>query len=402
MSIGSGHKPVAIDQSLIDAQIRPLFRRALARPGVYLANHSLGRPLDQTADDVREGLELWYAVMDQAWEEGGWLDEASRYRDSLAHLLGLPDGQCVVPKSSAGQGLRAVLNSFPQGRPVRVVTTTQEFDSVDFILKTYAHTDRAEVVWVEPDDSDGQVRFVSGLAGHIPAGTDLVVFSHVAFETGRVAVHARATIDAAHRAGAAVVLDVYHSAGVLPLDLIALDADFAIGGCYKYLRGGPGAGFLAIHPRHLEAPLGRTLDTGWFAKSGTFAYGRSDRPEWKPGGDGWLESTPAVLVPYQARAGLEFALRTEAASVRSDSLDRQARLRDALRRAGHDPFEPSDAEAYGSYSLLPHPDAKGAAQRLAALGVTVDARGPFVRFGPDLLNTDDDFRFAAEALARLG
>jgi hypothetical protein len=32
----------------------------------------------------------------------------------------------------------------------------------------------------------------------------------------------------------------------------------------------------------------------------------------------------------------------------------------------------------------------------------VDARGPFVRFGPDLLNTDADFAAAAEALARVG
>lgn len=402
MSISPGQKPIAIDQACIDSQVRPLFRRALGRSGVYLANHSLGRPLDRTADDVREGLDLWFTAMDQAWDEGGWLDEAERFRGRLARLLGLPGGQCVVPKSSAGQGLRAVLNSLPQGRPIRVVTTTQEFDSVDFILKTYAHAGRAEVVWVEPDASEGPVQFVSDLASHIPAGTDLVVFSHVAFETGRVAAHTLATIDAAHRAGAAVVLDVYHSAGVLPLDLMALDADFAVGGCYKYLRGGPGAGFLAIHPRHLDAPLGRSLDTGWFAKSGTFAYGRSDQPEWKPGGDGWLESTPPVLLPYQARAGIEFALSIDAASLRADSLDRQARLRDALRAVGQDPFEPTDPEAYGAYSLLPQPNAKETSRRLAALGVTVDARGPFVRFGPDLLNTDEEFRFASEALARLG
>ncbi len=35
--------------------IRPLFSRVLAREEVYLANHSLGRPLDQMAADVAEG-----------------------------------------------------------------------------------------------------------------------------------------------------------------------------------------------------------------------------------------------------------------------------------------------------------------------------------------------------------
>jgi kynureninase len=402
MSSSFHRKPIVINDAWVTANVRPLFRRALSRPGVYLANHSLGRPLDQTADDIREGLDLWYSAMDAAWDEGGWLDEAGRFRDGLARLLGLPSGQCVVPKSSAGQGLRTVLNSLPQDRRIRVVATKQKVDHVDFILKTYAYQGRADVTWIGPDAEDGPVKFVSNLAQGIPQSTDLVVFSHVAFETGRVAKHARATIEAAHRVGAVVVLDVYHSAGAIPVDLVSLDADFAIGGCYKYLRGGPGAGFLAIHPRHVEAPLGRTLDTGWFAKKGTFGYGRSDAPEWKAGGDGWLESTPPVLVPYQARAGLQLALQTGAASLRADSLDRQARLREALRRAGHDPFEPSDPEEYGAYSLVPHPDAKAAARHLAALGVTVDARGPFVRFGPDLLNTDADFAAAAEALARVG
>ena len=51
---------------------------------------------------------------------------------------------------------------------------------------------------------------------------------------------AAAIVAAAHRAGARVLLDVYHSLGVLPVDLTALDVDFAVGGSYKYLRGGPG------------------------------------------------------------------------------------------------------------------------------------------------------------------
>ena len=80
----------------------PLFRRALAGTAdrAYLANHSLGRPLDVTEDDVREGLAAWYAQMGGAWT--AWSGELGAYRARLARLLNAPRADCIVPKGSAG------------------------------------------------------------------------------------------------------------------------------------------------------------------------------------------------------------------------------------------------------------------------------------------------------------
>ena len=93
------------------AHVAPLFSRVLAahRDRIYLANHSLGRPLDATEDDVREGLAAWYARLGDAWD--AWNAEMAAFRARLAALLGAPRADCVVPKTSAGQGLRAVLNT---------------------------------------------------------------------------------------------------------------------------------------------------------------------------------------------------------------------------------------------------------------------------------------------------
>ena len=244
----------------IASHIRPLFARVLRQAGarIYLANHSLGRPLDAMEDDVREGLAGWYGRMGEAWTD--WRAEMTAYRTRLAALLGTPVVDAVIPRTSAGQGLRAVLNTWD--RPVRVVATRGEFDSLDVILREYAQRGRATLAWVEAD-ADGRFG-TEAILRAVAAGTDLVVLSPVMFQTGQRIGAVAKIIRHAHEAGGLVLLDVYHALGVAPLDVDALDADFAVGGSYKYLRGGPGAAFLYVHRRHLARGL-RTLDTGWFA-----------------------------------------------------------------------------------------------------------------------------------------
>src|SRR5437660_1595863 len=90
--------------SLYDEFLRhvaPLFSRHKLAYGdrIYLANHSLGRPLDATEDDVREGLAHWYAQLAAAWE--AWETEIDAYRGRLAALLGASRADSIVPKTSA-------------------------------------------------------------------------------------------------------------------------------------------------------------------------------------------------------------------------------------------------------------------------------------------------------------
>ncbi|MDH4181058.1 MAG: aminotransferase, partial [Betaproteobacteria bacterium] len=162
--------PGALDAERIRAHVAPLFSRALARNAshAYLANHSLGRPLDAMEDDVREGLAAWYAHLGGAWE--AWGGELAAYRARLARLLGAPRPDCVVPRTSAGQGLRAVLNSF--GAPPAIVATRGEFDSLDVVLREYAHRGRARLTLVDAN-ADGEFDAVAIRRAIVP-GADLV------------------------------------------------------------------------------------------------------------------------------------------------------------------------------------------------------------------------------------
>jgi kynureninase len=363
-----------LDEAWLAREVWPRFSRVLQRKEIYLANHSLGRPPDRAAEDLRRATDAWYSDMDRAWNL--WIEGREQFRELTARLVRAPGRDSIIPKTSAGQGLRAVLNGLP-GKP-RVLTTGAEFDSLDFILRVYRDRGRIELK-VLPFEA---LRFEP---------CDLVVLSTVAFRTGAIFPAVEDLIREARSGKALVLLDVYHHAGVLPLDLAALDADFAVGGSYKYLRGGAGACWLYVHPRHHAM---RTLDTGWFAKKDVFAYERPDPPQFAPGGDAWLESTPPVLAPFQALAGLEITLELGVERIREHNLAQKAVLKSLL------PVQGEGAD-HGAFVTLKTAKAKRLAAQLEKDGIKTDARGDYLRLCPDYLNFREELEAASARVSAL-
>lgn len=382
--------PGPLSEPALRQFIDPLFSKVLQRQGIYLANHSLGRPLDQTALDVATGVAEWYAGLGEAWEP--WLAQQNRVRSLLAGLLGVTRADCIVPKTSAGQGLRTVLNLYD--RPPRVLSTRGEFDSIDLILRLYAERGRLALRMVEPDERGWFA--TEALLQALDQPTDLLVVSQVMFMTGQVLIDLPAVVAKAHAQGARVVVDTYHALGVLPVDLTVLDADFAIGGGYKYLRGGPGSCWLYVRPSIADAGA-VSLDTGWFAKRQPFAYERPHPPQFAAGGDAFLESTPPVLVPYQAAAGLEFQTLMGTQRLRDYGLGVSRQLIAALAR--HGIAAEGGCEDRGAFVVVRHPQARELAQDLGRRGVDCDARAHYLRLTPDLLTRPEELTVAASAVA---
>jgi kynureninase len=383
--------PCALTEESVQQHIAPLFSRVLAGDRIYLANHSLGRPLDVMAEDLREATLLWETKLGDAWD--AWLAEQEAFRARIAQLIHAPRVDCIVPKTSAGQGLRAVLNAL-SGRP-RVLSTRGEFDSIDLLLKQYASLGRIEVHWVEPD-ADGLFT-VPGMMEHLGDGVDLVVISQVMFMNGQVVHHLDQLADACHTVGAKLLVDSYHAIGVFPVDVAAMRTDFAIGGSYKYLRGGPGACFLYLSPEILAGGL-RPLDTGWFARENTFGYERPDPPLLRAGGDAFLESTPPVLTYYQARSGQHFTLAMGMERLRDYGRKQLNQLKRYLADAGIDAIG-GDAD-HGAFLSVRHRSAGDLAIKTAENNVITDARGEWLRLCPDCLTREEELRTAASVLQR--
>jgi kynureninase len=375
----------------IQKHLAPLFSRTLSGGRIYLANHSLGRPLDVMTADVREAVSLWETKLGNAWDE--WLAEREAFRGRMAQLIHSPRVDCVVPKTSAGQGLRAVLNAFP-GTP-HVLTTRGEFDSIDLILKQYASLGRIRVSWVGPDSKANFT--LENITRHLRNGIDLVVVSQVMFMTGQVVHDLEQLAKRCHAVGAKLLVDAYHAVGVFPVDVFAMQADFMIGGSYKYLRGGPGACFLYLSPEVLESGL-RPLDTGWFAREKLFAYERPDPPVLRHGGDAFLEATPPVLTWYQARSGQQFTLAMGVERLREYGLKQLKQLKSYLADAGIHAV--GGDENHGAFLALHHPQASALAKKLEEHQIITDARGEWLRLCPDCLTRDEELRSVVAVLSK--
>src|SRR5258708_20513739 len=122
----------------------------------------------------------------------------------------------------------------------------------------------------------------------------------------------------------------------------------------------------------------RTLDTGWFAKKDVFSYLRPEPPEFGAGGDAWLESTPPVLAPFQALAGLELTLELGVAQLRAYSMEQKQRLAEL-------PPEVEGADKHhGAFVPLKHPEAARIAAGLKEPGGKIRAPGGDLPPGPAL------------------
>ena len=126
----------------------------------------------------------------------------------------------------------------------RVVYEEGNFPSVRYLYQAQPDLD----VVVVPDDA--------AIVDAIDERTLLVPITHVLFKTAEIQ-DVEAIVRRAHEVGAYVVLDAYQSAGIVPLDVTALNVDFAVGGSVKWLCGGPGNGWLYVRPDLAESRSSR-------------------------------------------------------------------------------------------------------------------------------------------------
>ena len=177
--------------------------------------------------------------------------------------------------------------------------------------------------------------------------------------------------------------DLSHSAGAMPVDLGAANADLAVGCGYKYLNGGPGAPAYLYVAERLQGELAPPL-TGWMGHAAPFDFADDYRPA--AGIERFLCGTPPILsMPRWSAASTS----SPASTWRWSRPRRSAladlfidRVEDRCAGLGLTLVTPRDPGQRGSQVCFAHPDAYAIMQALIERGVIGDFRAPdILRFG---------------------
>jgi len=351
---------------------------------VYLINHSLAAMPAAAEERLAEYAHAWKTLGIRAWAEGWW-EMPLTVGDQIGRIIGAPPGS-VVMHQNVTVAEAIVLSCFDLQSPRnRIVYEEGNFPTVRYL---YQAARGAEVVVVPEGEP---------LDEAIDERTLLAPFQHVLFKTSEI-LDVEGVVRAAHEAGAHVVLDCYQSAGTVPLDVTALDVDFAVGGSVKWLCGGPGAGWLYVRP-DLAEQLEPTL-VGWQGHARPFAF--ETELEYAPGVARFLTGTPNVPALYAATAGYDVIEEVGVAQIRERSMHQTGLLTRLLLEAGFDATSPLDPARRGGTVTVRTPGFEGVHRELAERGIVCDFRPETgLRLGPHFYNADDELQHAVEQISEI-
>lgn len=353
----------------------------------HLISHSLGAMPRGAFARMQEYADTWNTRGIRAWEDSWW-DLPVTTGDLLAPILGASPGSVVMhPNVSVAMAL--VLSCFDIRPPRnRIVYSDMNFPSVMYVNEQHTRLG-AEIVTVASDDGIGVD--LDRLLAAIDERTLLVPISHVLFRSGFIQ-DAVAITRRAHEVGAMVVLDVYQSAGTVPLALEEWGVDFAVGGSVKWLCGGPGAGYLYVREDHRTTLEPRA--TGWMAHQDPFQF-ETGPIRFANDIRRFLHGTPAVPTLYAARTGYEIVARIGVERIRARSMQQTARIIARADELGIAVRSPRDAAKRGGTVILDVPDGQEVVRELGRRGILVDHRpGAGVRLSAHFYNHDDEIDHA--------
>ena len=341
---------------------------------IYLNGNSLGPLPSAAAGRVAEVVsDEWGKLLIQGWNKAGWMAQSTALGDRIAGLIGAPGGSVIVGDTltiKVYQALASALELRPERRVI--LSDNGNFPTDLYMAQGLIGTlgDGYELKVVAPEDVEAA----------LDETVAVMMLTEVDYATGRK--HDMAALTAkAHEVGALAMWDLAHSAGAVPVDLSAANADFAVGCTYKYLNAGPGApAFVYVAPHHQNAI--RPALSGWLGHEAPFAFDQDYRPD--AGINRMRIGTPAVIAMAALEAALDVWDGVEMADIRTKSIELSELFisETEARCPSVTIASPRDPATRGAHIALRHPEGYAIMQALISKGVIGDFRAPdIMRFG---------------------
>ena len=358
----------------------------------YLINNSLGAMPAAARASVQQFLDQWDTRGVRSWGDGWWALQ-EQVGDQIARLLGVATGTVTMHQNIA-VAQEMILSCFRfDGPRKRIVYADRNFPSDQYIYEARA-AHGAELVRIPPA-ADGISTDGEQVAAAIDDRTLLVAIDHVMFRSSAI-VELEPIMAKARRHGAFVVLDVFHSGGIVPLDQHALAADAIVGGALKWMCGGPGNCFLYVSPEATRRL--RPSFTGWAAHKQPFAFSPAGQ-DYRDDGQRFATGTPNVPALYAGKEGIATLLEVGMPAIRANSQRMTRLLLEEAQRAGLPIKSPLDGNRRGGHVALDVPDGYAVCQALAAREIVVDFRPDAgLRVAPHFYNTEAEVRACVQAV----
>jgi kynureninase len=360
----------------------------------YLISNSLGAMPRSVPDALAAYAESWEVQGVRAWE-GDWWTMPDRVASAVATIIGAEAGT-VSMHQNVTLASAVVASCFDfSGARNGIVCSELNFPS---IVQMYRGQERNGAAVTLVPSSDGFTVSTEAMLAAIDESTLLVPISHVIFRSSYVQ-DVEAIVRRAHEVGALVVLDVYQSAGTLPLDVSALGVDFAVGGTLKWLCGGPGVAYMYASPEmigRVEPAL-----TGWFARANPFAFDPRDQSYRD---DAWRFASGTTNIPSLSAAlpGAEILAGLDLHAVRAKSVRQTQMLIECCLENGWQVNSPLDPALRAGHVTVDMPGAEDVARELLERRVMIDYRtGAGIRMAPHFYTLDEEVLAAVAAIREI-
>ena len=360
---------------------------------IYLDGNSLGAMPKTAPQDIQNVVENeWADGLIRSWNNAGWWQLPLKLGDKIANLTGAGAGTVVVTDSTSINLYKTLHAALALRRNRHVIVAEAGAFPTD--------------LYISQKIGDKYQRRLIGQEGKtledlLDDDVAVVLLSHVDYRSGELWDMAEVT-EKVHQAGALIIWDLCHSAGVIPVHLDAANVDFAVGCTYKYLNGGPGSpAFVYANKNHhgnIHQPL-----TGWWAHAEPFAFKQEFTSD--KGIRAFLCGTQPILSMQALNVALDVVEGIDMRVVREKSMALTTLFADLViekcAQYGVALFGPDDAGKRGSQVSFTHQNGQALMQALIAHGVIGDFRQPdIIRFGfSPLYVSFADVRNAAQILS---
>ncbi|MBX7083010.1 MAG: aminotransferase class V-fold PLP-dependent enzyme [Nannocystaceae bacterium] len=349
---------------------------------LYMNSNSMGAMHRSAPEALADYAAGWARDGVESWDH--WTKVVEQTADAAARFFGGSAGNTALNQNVAYfEAAIAGCLDF-SGPRRRVVMEALQFPNVIYVWERFRELG-AELVLVPSDD--GMTVPLERMLEAIDERTAIVPCSHAIYVSGALqdvgAICARA-----REVGALTMIDVYQTAGAVPIDVAAWGADMVVGGSHKWLCGGPGTAFLWTRPQ-LRAQL-RPRNTGWFAHAQPFAF---EPAPIRYADDAWrlMSGTPSIPAYCVAQRAYEPLLEVGVPRIRAHNLALCQIIIDRADAAGLTVHSPREHERRTGFVAVDFPGSEAVSKQLIAERIKHDWRpGCGLRLGPHFYNTEEE------------